>query len=77
MTDDFRASERASDLTIVDAAMRFAQQISKALRATRGRLPDDEAERAAILLEAFECTIGAVSHDGAGDPTDAGAAAAR
>jgi hypothetical protein len=77
VTDDFRASERASDLTIVDAAMRFAQQISKALRATRGRLPDDEAERAAILREAFECTIGAVSHDGTGDPTDAGAAAAR
>ena len=77
MTDDFGSAERESDLTIVGAAIQLAQQISKALRATRGRLPDDEAERAAILREAFECTIGAVSHDGAGDPTDAGAAAAR
>jgi len=68
MTDDFRSSEREGDLTIVGAASRLAQQISKALRTRRGRQPFDEAERAAILREAFQCTVGAITHDGAGDP---------
>lgn len=45
MSDDSRSCERASDLTIVGAAM--AQQISKALGAGRGVRPSDEAEHTA------------------------------
>jgi hypothetical protein len=68
VTDDFRSFERESDLTIVGAAIRLAQQISKALKDGRGYRPLDEAERAAILREAFQCTVGAVLPDGTGDP---------
>jgi hypothetical protein len=68
MSDDFGLAERESDLTIVGAAIQLAQQISKALRTTRGRLASDEAERTAILREAFECSVGAVPHDGACEP---------
>jgi hypothetical protein len=68
MTDDFGLAERESDLTIVGAAIQLAQQISKALRTTRGRPASDEAERTAILREAFECSVGAVPHDGACEP---------
>jgi hypothetical protein len=66
MTDDFGPSER--DLTIVGAASLLAQHISKALRAGRERRHFDEAERTAILREAFDCTVGAIPHDGTGDP---------
>jgi hypothetical protein len=65
MTDDFRSTERESDATIVSAAMRLAQQISKALGAGRGRRSSDDLERAAILREVFEYAAG-----GGGAPKD-------
>lgn len=54
MIDDFRPSEGESDIAIVDGAIRFARQISKALSERRGQPPSDEAERVAILREAFQ-----------------------
>jgi hypothetical protein len=54
MTDDFRWSEGKSDVAIVDAAISLARQISKAFSARHGRPPSYEAERLAILLEAFQ-----------------------
>jgi hypothetical protein len=68
VTDDFRSPERESDLAIVGAAMRLAQQISKALKTGRRSQLSDEAERAAILREAFQSTVGTVLHEGTADP---------
>jgi hypothetical protein len=57
MTDDLQWYENEGSL--VDAAMRLARRVSRALGAQRGRRPSSEAERAAILREAFEQAAGA------------------
>lgn len=64
MTDDFRSAEREGDVAIVGAAIRLAQQISQALRAGRRSQRYDEEERAAILRDAFQCTMGAYAEKG-------------
>jgi hypothetical protein len=63
VTDDFRSTERDSDFTIVAAASRLARQISKVLNTGRGSRAFDEAERAAILSEAFQCAASGGPHD--------------
>jgi len=65
VTEDFRSCESTNDVAIVGAAMRLARQISQALRAGRRSQHFDEAERAAILREAFQSTVGAVRADAA------------
>jgi alpha-D-ribose 1-methylphosphonate 5-triphosphate synthase subunit PhnG len=70
MTDEFRSADRDGEATIVRAAIRLAQQISKTLGAGRGRRSYDEMERAAILREAFQCAAGAVPHDAGSDRCD-------
>jgi hypothetical protein len=54
MTDEFGAADRGANPMIVDAAIRMAQHISRSLRMTRRPESLDEAEREAILREAFE-----------------------
>lgn len=54
MTDDFRPAGDERDVAVIDGAMRLARQISRALGARGGRPPSDDAERAAILREAFD-----------------------
>lgn len=56
MTDDFQSYE--NEIQLVHAAMRLARRVSRALGAQRGR-PSGEAEREAILREAFEDAAGA------------------
>jgi hypothetical protein len=65
MTDEFRPVRLDCDRTIVAAAMRMARQISRTLGARRSRLSDD-AERAAVLREAFEGVAAGVLPDESG-----------
>jgi hypothetical protein len=52
VTDEFQSYE--NELQLVHAAMRLARRVSRALGAQRGRRSSGEAEREAILREAFE-----------------------
>ncbi len=70
VTDDFRPVRLDCDRTIVAAAMRLARQISKTLGARRSRLADD-AERAAVLREAFESVAAGVLPDESGGEVQA------
>jgi hypothetical protein len=56
VTDDFQSHE--SEVQLVHTAMRLARRVSRVLGAQRGR-PSGEAEREAILREAFEHASGA------------------
>jgi hypothetical protein len=56
VTDDFQSHE--NEVQLVHAAMRLARSVSRALGAQRGR-PSGEAEREAVLREAFEHAAGA------------------
>jgi hypothetical protein len=51
VTDDFQSYE--NEVQLVHTAMRLARRVSRALGAQRGR-PSSEAERQAILREAFD-----------------------
>jgi hypothetical protein len=62
VTDDFRPAQFDCDRTIVAAAMRLARQISKTLGTRRKRMAD-EAERAAVLRDAFEGVAAGVLPD--------------
>jgi len=54
MTDEFGCAEQQQNPLIVEAAIRMAQHISRSLSMTRRPGSLDEAEREAILREAFE-----------------------
>jgi hypothetical protein len=63
MTDDFQSAEGKGNVALVNAATRLARQISKTLGAGNARGVFDEAERAAILREAFGGAVDAAQPD--------------